>query len=97
LPGGNARIRHAQGRGIAIRDPFVYAVPRYFEWISYRATAKRRQQLTFSAPDGRSVSAPKGRQLLAVGDERSEEPTESIHKKTSPDKGGSEGRAWEMR
>ncbi|MDR2674023.1 MAG: hypothetical protein LBC18_03930, partial [Opitutaceae bacterium] len=61
-------------------------------------TRKRRQCLIFSAPEERGVSAPKGRQApvsadfapkgrqhLAVGDGRSEEPTESIKKKTSPE------------
>jgi hypothetical protein len=79
--------------------------PRYFEWISHHAAAKRRQRLTFSVPKGRSVSAPAGRQApvsadfapkgvkhLAVGDERSEEPTESIKKNPSPE-GASHARA----
>jgi hypothetical protein len=35
-------------------------VSRYFEWISHRVAAKRRQLLTFSAPEGRSISAPPG-------------------------------------
>jgi hypothetical protein len=48
-------------------------------------TRKRRQCLIFSAPEERGVSAPEGRQHLAVGDERNEEPTESIKKKTSPE------------
>ncbi|MDR2674188.1 MAG: hypothetical protein LBC18_04790 [Opitutaceae bacterium] len=39
-----------------------------FEWISPRAAAKRRQRLTFSAQEGRSVSAPEGRQAPMSAD-----------------------------
>jgi hypothetical protein len=50
------------------------------------------------AVEGASVSAPEGRQPLAVGDERSEEPTESIKKKRALTRAAArEGRGNAMR
>jgi hypothetical protein len=83
---------------VKIINPLNFMVPRYFEWISHRAASKRHWQV-YSAPKGRQprlwnaggppagseFSAPKGRQRLAVGEERSEEPTEHGDKNTSPE------------
>jgi hypothetical protein len=44
-------------------------VPRYFEWISHRASAKRRQRLTFSASAGPAtvVVSPRGATAFSRG------------------------------